>query len=177
MNGDFGHEAKFANKTAMSVVPWCGTKSSTFDALLKIVQMSLPPGYPSSGFGPGKNEPLDLSLHVFPQSALAQAALAAGGLYNPGKSLGTHEKQRIACRLEGFNAKDTAVWNALAQKFGSNIKQPELLSIATVLSKNANVRLDRDAKRRKSVLLKWFEENWNAVSPYLDYVVLEETQA
>jgi hypothetical protein len=38
------------------------------------------------------------------------------------------------------------------------------------------VHLDRDAKRRKSVLLKWFEENWNAIYPFLDYVVLEETQ-
>jgi hypothetical protein len=119
---------------------------------------------------------MDLSLPVFPQcpSGLTQPGLCPS-LFASVKPNG--EKHRIANRLQGFNPKDNQVWSVLAQKFGSNIKQPELLSIAAVLSKNANVPLDRDAKRRKSVLLKWFEENWNAVYPFLDYVVLEETQA
>jgi hypothetical protein len=87
------------------------------------------------------------------------------------------EKDRIARRLGGSNAKDSPVWKAITQRFGSNIKQPELLSMAQVLAAQANVRLDRDAKRRKSVLIKWFEENWTAVEPFLQYVVLEDTHA
>ena len=86
----------------------------------------------------------------------------------------TKEKERIASRLSGFNPKDNMVWHEITQRFGASIKQPELLSIATVLAQNANIKLDRDAKRRKSVLIKWFEENWNAIHPFLDYVVLED---
>jgi hypothetical protein len=86
----------------------------------------------------------------------------------------TPEKTRIANRLEGFNTKDNDIWTTISEHFGSGIKQQELLSIATVLAKHANIRLDRDAKRRKAVLIKWFAENWTAVSPFLSYVVLED---
>ena len=87
----------------------------------------------------------------------------------------TKEKERIANRLANFHPKDTVVWREITQRFGSSIKQPELLSIATVLAQNANIKLDRDAKRRKSVLIKWFQENWQIIRPFLDYVVLEDS--
>lgn len=89
---------------------------------------------------------------------------------------GNKEKERITNRLNGFNPKDNPAWREITTRFGNNIKQPELLSIATVLASNANIKLDRDAKRRKSVLIKWFEENWKAILPFLDYVVLEDVQ-
>jgi hypothetical protein len=38
------------------------------------------------------------------------------------------------------------------------------------------MKLDHDAKRRKTVLIKWFEENWTAIAPFLDYIVLEGNQ-
>jgi hypothetical protein len=96
-----------------------------------------------------------------------------GGLNGADK---TPEKSRIATRLDGFNPKDNDVWRAITGKFGATLKQPELLSIARILSANANIKLDRDAKRRKSVLVKWFEENWSSISPFLEYVVLEDTR-
>ena len=91
------------------------------------------------------------------------------------EAAGTKEKERIAERLAGFNPKDNSVWHEITQRFGASIKQPELLSIANVLAQNANIKLDRDAKRRKSVLIKWFEENWASIRPFLDYVVLEDS--
>jgi hypothetical protein len=84
------------------------------------------------------------------------------------------EKARIAQRLGTFNAKDNAVWKEICARFGNNIKQPELRSIANVLASHANLKLDRDATRRKSVLIKWFDEHWAQIEPYLDYVVLED---
>lgn len=87
------------------------------------------------------------------------------------------ERQRIAARLGTFNAKDNEPWKEITQRFGANIKQPELLSIANVLSQSANVKLDRDAKRRKKVLIKWFDENWDAIKPFLDYIVLEDNNS
>jgi hypothetical protein len=84
------------------------------------------------------------------------------------------ERDRIATRLNGFNSKDNIAWKAIAQKFGNSVKQAELLSMAQVVASQANIKLDRDAKRRKSVLIKWFEENWVAIEPFLQYLVLEE---
>jgi hypothetical protein len=86
------------------------------------------------------------------------------------------EKERIAERLGGFNSKDNVVWKEITHRFGSNLKQPELLSIAHVLASHAGLKLDRDAKRRKSVLVKWFDEHWSQLCPYLDYVVLEDAR-
>ena len=82
------------------------------------------------------------------------------------------EKKRIALRMNGFDAKDNRVWAEIAKRFGVNVKQGELTNIAQVIAKHAGIKLDRDAKRRKCVLLKWFDENWEKIYPFLDYVVL-----
>ena len=84
------------------------------------------------------------------------------------------EKLRVFTRLKGFRAKESLVWTEITRRFGNEIKHGELLSIAEVVAANAGVQLDRDAKRRKSVLIKWFEENWFQISPYLNYVILED---
>jgi hypothetical protein len=42
------------------------------------------------------------------------------------------EKRRIASRLSGFNPKDTGMWREISRRFGTNVKQPELVSIASV---------------------------------------------
>lgn len=89
----------------------------------------------------------------------------------------TGEKIRIALRLSGFDPKNSFVANEIARRFGPNIKQAELVNIAQCIADFAKISIDRDAKRRKSVLLKWFEEHWQKVSPYLDYVVLEDSSA
>jgi hypothetical protein len=84
------------------------------------------------------------------------------------------EKVRIIDRLLGFNPKEHPSWAAIATRFGATVNQRELVSIARVLATHSHVPLDRDAKRRKSVLLKWFAENWGAIAPFIDSVVLEE---
>lgn len=86
------------------------------------------------------------------------------------------EKLRVAERLHGFNPKNNLVTNYLSQRFGKHIKHTELLSIANILSSNTNIKLDRDAKRRKAVLLKWFEEHWVFLCPYINFIVLEDTK-
>lgn len=83
------------------------------------------------------------------------------------------EKERIKERIGNFNPKDNKILQEIMARFGQKVKHPELLSIANVVAKNAQIVLDRDAKRRKSVLLKWFEENWIRISPLLPYVILE----
>ena len=84
------------------------------------------------------------------------------------------EKVRIAMRLAGFNPKDNPVTQEITRRFGSTIKHGELVGIAQAIADKAQIKLDRDAKRRKNVLLKWFSENWDVISPFLDYIVLED---
>lgn len=87
------------------------------------------------------------------------------------------EKRRIAIRLNGFDTKENRAWKQLSARFGKTVKQNELTTIAQVIAQHAQIKLDRDARRRKSVLLKWFDENWNAIEPFLDYVVLADSDS
>jgi len=84
------------------------------------------------------------------------------------------EKARIAVRLGGFDSKENHVWEELSKRFGADIKRGELTNIAILLSETLKIKLDRDAKRRKCVLLKWFDENWEMIYPLLDYVILDD---
>ena len=103
------------------------------------------------------------------QISLAQVQRLTGVPMNP-------EKLRIAMRLAGFNPKENFVTKEITRRFGANLKQGELINIAQVIAENAQIKLDRDARRRKNVLLRWFEEHWTQITPYLDYIVLEDDQ-
>ena len=104
-----------------------------------------------------------------PQITLSQVQIMTGLQMN-------QERFRIAIRLAGFDPKDNIVTKEITRRFGSNIKQGELINIAEVIAEHAKIKLDRDARRRKNVLLKWFEEHWAQIKPYLDWIVLEDTK-
>jgi hypothetical protein len=82
------------------------------------------------------------------------------------------EKQRIAKRLGGFNWSGSVAYRELCERFGTSLRQQDLLTIARALHPWCGLRLDRDAKRRKEVLLKLFDDNWPALEPCLGYIVL-----
>lgn len=83
------------------------------------------------------------------------------------------ERARINARLANFDWRDNIAWTRLKEQFGGNIKQPELLSVAEVIAKLTHLKVDRDAKRRKTVLVKWFCEHWDTIKDQLDKVVLD----
>lgn len=74
-------------------------------------------------------------------------------------------------RHEAFDYKDTAAYRMLADKFGSSVRQQDLVQIACCLSKKIGVKVERDAKRRKDLLIRWFQENIEKVSALLPMVV------
>jgi hypothetical protein len=116
------------------------------------------------------------SLDAYAAAFAAQPEVAGDGVLPVLTSAhppAAFEHQRIMSRLVGYSSKDSGVWREIVRRFGKKIKQPELVSIAAAVAHSADVRLDRDAKRRKKVLIKWFEEHWAAIAPFLDYVVLE----
>ncbi|EAX94285.1 hypothetical protein TVAG_057860 [Trichomonas vaginalis G3] len=85
-----------------------------------------------------------------------------------------NEIARVQQRVSGFNASLSEAWPTLCQHFGQKITQDELVSIAEAIKPYAQVKLDRDARRRKSVILKWYQDNWSQISKYIKYVVLED---
>jgi hypothetical protein len=82
------------------------------------------------------------------------------------------EKQRIAKRLGKFDSRTILAYQKLGQRFGTPLRQEDLLTIAGALQPWCPVRLDRDAKRRKTVMLQWFAENWPLLEPCLGYIDL-----
>ena len=80
------------------------------------------------------------------------------------------EKERIEKRLQGFQYKNSNAWKTLIQLYGETVKRSTLCEIAKFISSAKQLKIDRDAKRRKDVLVKWFEDNWSDVYPFIKYV-------
>jgi hypothetical protein len=57
--------------------------------------------------------------------------------------------------------------------YGPKVSQNELLSIADLIAEAIQIKPDRDARRRKIVMIKWFDDNWALIQPMLGSVVLE----
>ena len=83
------------------------------------------------------------------------------------------ERARVEKRVAGFVYRKSPVWKHLCQHYGPKLRQEELVSIADVLCDKLNIKLDRDARRRKVVIVKWFEEHWHQVQHILAYISLE----
>lgn len=84
------------------------------------------------------------------------------------------DKSKINSRIQGFDQKNCLVWKEICKKFGSSLSHNELLSIAQVIASNCNIKVDRDAKRRKEVLIKWFDENTEVILPFLNYMKIDD---
>jgi hypothetical protein len=88
-----------------------------------------------------------------------------------GSSWTSEERLRISRRMESWTAEGSEVWRSLQNIFGEKIQRYALLDMAVQLSQELGIALDRDAKRRKNVLIKWFEENWARIYPLLNRYV------
>jgi hypothetical protein len=84
------------------------------------------------------------------------------------------ERKRLADRLEGFNFKTSLGWQAISTHFGETLTQTELLSVAKVIGSELGINIDREAKRRKEVLVKWFDEHYEHLSEILPRITLED---
>jgi hypothetical protein len=76
-----------------------------------------------------------------------------------------------------FRYTETKCWKMLCNRFGPTLCQNQLVDLANMLSDLATdgtaqggplrlrQRLERTIKRRKSVLIWWFEQNWEISEP------------
>ena len=74
------------------------------------------------------------------------------------------EKERVRQKLTGFDQKTSPACAYITKQFGAEVRQHCLVEIAKYLAKKRGLPLDRDSKRRKSVLMKWFHDNWAILS-------------
>jgi hypothetical protein len=86
------------------------------------------------------------------------------------------ERHQNAQRLRGFNQKESPAYQFLCNRYGLNLTREELLSLARVAAEQLKIPLDREAHRRKAILIKWDDENWGVLEPFLDRcaVVIDE---
>lgn len=88
-------------------------------------------------------------------------------IYDAGRN---HNQKKVKERLNGFGTEEQGdTLEKIKKELGvEKIKKPQLLAIADILQKQSGAKLDRQAKRTVSVLLKWFDENWQKIAPYMN---------
>ena len=78
----------------------------------------------------------------------------------------------IKKKKEMFDYKNCSAYTLLTNKFGINVRQQELIAIASSIGKKLRIKVDRDAKRRKDLLIKWFQDHLEEVTPLLKSVLV-----
>lgn len=86
----------------------------------------------------------------------------------------SQEMQRIKERLKTPRKEQLQYVHDMIQAyFPGGIGKHELIMIAVLISGHIGIQLDRDARRRRNVLLAWYWEHWSEIFPYLKYVRFE----
>jgi hypothetical protein len=111
---------------------------------------------------PSISAKVDDDLHRLVMSSCSLSALPCPG--------------SIPMQLKGFRYKSSRAWRELSLRFGTDLTAIELLSIAEVVAFNLSLTVDRKAKRKKSLLVKWFDDNLKEVIPFLNHMRLIDTQ-
>ena len=134
------------------------TDESINKAIKRIKEIS--EKYPNDANSLKENVYKLLCLLVNPSQSNAQAdpsiAQALAAPFDFPRSQNETERKKIDERLRGFSLNDSIAWKGICERFGPNLNQSELLSIAEVLcsevnhsDRNVQLKVDREAKRRK----------------------------
>jgi hypothetical protein len=92
------------------------------------------------------------------------------------KSVTKTERNRQPPVIYPLDSGCELIWKNLQDRFGTGVSHQELCSIAKLISQHFGLpEPNRDAKRVKTMLIKWFYNNWEAISPILcDIALCEE---
>ena len=82
------------------------------------------------------------------------------------------EAKRVSAKLKGFDPGNCKAWEAIQTQFSSGITHNELKSVATILCLQTGLQLSRLAQRDNRVLIQWFSDNWEVISPFLSTIHL-----
>lgn len=84
------------------------------------------------------------------------------------KSQADKEKAVIANKLRDFDMRTSRAYQYLIQKFGTIPSREELTSLAMIIESELNIRLDREERRRKIVLIFWYDKNFDKIKPFIE---------
>ena len=65
-----------------------------------------------------------------------------------------------------FKPYETRAWKWLSTRYGKIAKE-EIISLGQVVAKEMNIELSREYKRRKEMMILWFEEHYDEVMPFI----------
>jgi hypothetical protein len=79
-------------------------------------------------------------------------------------------------RLQSFEMKKSKSFFFFQEQGWTTRPFSNLVSIAELFSHKTGILMDRESKRRKTLLFKWLEDNWEACLPYAQRLDLEYEQ-
>jgi hypothetical protein len=95
-----------------------------------------------------------------------------------GDSESERERRTLAPLMAGFDWQDSVAWRALAARHGSDLSHQRLIELAKEIKQQVGdsaTPLMRIHRRRKAVLVKWFQINWTVIRPLVEAPVTDPT--
>lgn len=83
------------------------------------------------------------------------------------KTKNHREKERIDKVLNGKDYEQSLAGRELLRLYGK-FSAKELLSVATLVSEATRITINRNEKRSRSVLIKWFNDHWDVIQPHVE---------
>ena len=77
-----------------------------------------------------------------------------------------YEAEWLQTMRQKFKPYETRAWKWLAARFGKIAKE-EIISLGQVVAREMGVELAREYKRRKEMMIIWFEEHYDEVMPFI----------
>jgi hypothetical protein len=75
-------------------------------------------------------------------------------------------KNRI---MKNFNPQDSAPWKFLQEWWSDQISREEIVSLGQVCAHELGpLKLPLEYRRRKETMIKWFDEHWDVIRPFLE---------
>lgn len=105
----------------------------------------------------------DLTANNLLLNAPNQLVLTQAVIQGLSKQEISTEKDRVKQKLAGFDARQSPACIYINSHFGADIHQQTLCKFAKKIAKKRQIILDRDSKRRKTLLLKWFHDHWDLI--------------
>jgi hypothetical protein len=84
-----------------------------------------------------------------------------------GQTQTEYEKSCLEEMRKGPNPKEGPAWKYLTNRLGKSPGKPELVSLGIVLAQELGMHLTREYKRRKEMMIKWFNDNFDRLEPFL----------
>ena len=76
------------------------------------------------------------------------------------------EQKFLEEKRDNFNTYGSRAWKWLHARFGKIAKE-EIISLGQVVAHSLGIELSREYKRRKETMIRWFEDNYDQVMPFI----------